>query len=98
MPLTLSPLPRPQADLCGMSDARGPVGLLEVLPKAGLVYSEKGNLSEVLCKPKIMAIKSPTLEKLEEMEGEMAQSIEREAAAAAAAAAAATAAAATADL
>jgi len=35
----------------------------EVLPKAGLVYSEKGNLSEVLCKPKIMAIKSITLEK-----------------------------------
>ena len=25
----------------------------EVLPKAGLVYSEKGNLSEVLCKPKM---------------------------------------------
>ena len=24
--------------------------LVEVLPKAGLVYSEKGNLSEVLCK------------------------------------------------
>ena len=42
--------------------------LQEVLPKAGLVYSEKGNLSEVLCKPKIMAIKSPSLEKLEEME------------------------------
>jgi hypothetical protein len=32
------------------------------------VYSEKGNLSEVLCKPKVMAIKSPSLEKLEEME------------------------------
>lgn len=40
----------------------------EVLPKAGLVYSEKGNLSEVLCKPKIMPIKSLTLEKLEELE------------------------------
>lgn len=40
----------------------------EVLPKAGLVYSEKGNLSEVLCKPKIMPIKSLTLEKLEQME------------------------------
>ena len=43
-------------------------GLHEVLPKAGLVYSEKGNLSEVLCKPKIMPIKSITLEKLEQME------------------------------
>ena len=29
----------------------------EILPKAGLVYSEKGNLGEVLSKPKIMAIK-----------------------------------------
>ena len=46
----------------------GPPLLQEVLPKAGLVYSEKGNLSEVLCKPKVMAIKSPSLEKLEEME------------------------------
>ncbi len=42
--------------------------LNEVLPKAGLVYSEKGNLSEVLCKPKIMPIKSITLEKIESME------------------------------
>ena len=41
---------------------------MEILPKAGLVYSEKGNLSEVLCKPKIMPIKSITLEKLEELE------------------------------
>merc|ERR1711988_941025 len=40
----------------------------EVLPKAGLVVSEKGNLSEVLCKPKMMPLKSITLEKLEEME------------------------------
>eukprot|EP00949_MAST-11_sp_MAST-11-sp1_P001876 g1876.t1 len=46
----------------------GDTGLREVLPKAGLVYSEKGNLSEVLCKPKIMPIKSITLQKLEEME------------------------------
>ena len=50
----------------------------EVLPKAGLVYSEKGNLSEVLCKPKIMAIKSPSLVKLEEME-KLATSIEEQA-------------------
>ena len=51
----------------------------EVLPKAGLVYSEKGNLSEVLCKPKIMPIKSITLEKLEEMEKEAARQQELEA-------------------
>eukprot|EP00192_Tetraselmis_astigmatica_P016226 CAMPEP_0117669356 /NCGR_PEP_ID=MMETSP0804-20121206/12085_1 /TAXON_ID=1074897 /ORGANISM="Tetraselmis astigmatica, Strain CCMP880" /LENGTH=78 /DNA_ID=CAMNT_0005477401 /DNA_START=122 /DNA_END=358 /DNA_ORIENTATION=- len=47
-------------------------GLEEVLPKAGLVVSEKGNLSEVLCKPKIMPLKSITLEKLEQMEKHLA--------------------------
>lgn len=45
----------------------------EVLPKAGLVYSEKGNLSEVLCKPKIMPIKSIALEKIEDMEAQAAR-------------------------
>jgi BBSome-interacting protein 1 len=45
----------------------------EVLPKAGLVYSEKGNLSEVLCKPKIMPIKSKSLERLEGMEAAAAK-------------------------
>ena len=45
-----------------------PNGLQEVLPKAGLVVSEKGNLTEILCKPKIMPLKSITLQKLEEME------------------------------
>jgi BBSome-interacting protein 1 len=39
-----------------------------VLPKAGLIVSEKGGLAEVLCKPKIMPLKSVTLQKLEEME------------------------------
>lgn len=38
------------------------------MPKAGLVYSEKGNLSETLCKPKILPIKSANLEKIEELE------------------------------
>lgn len=47
--------------------------LLEVLPKSGLVFSEKGSLSEVLCKPKIMPIKSVTLEKIEQMEAELAK-------------------------
>ena len=42
--------------------------ITEVLPKAGLVYSEKGNLGEVLSKPKIMPLKSITLHRLEEME------------------------------
>ena len=39
----------------------------EILPKAGLVYSEKGNLSEVLCKMKIMPLKSAGLEKMEQV-------------------------------
>ncbi|CDW79809.1 leucine-rich repeat-containing protein loc400891-like [Stylonychia lemnae] len=38
------------------------------MPKAGLVYSEKAALSEILCKPKILPLKSVTLQKLEEME------------------------------
>ena len=44
----------------------------EILPKAGLVYSEKAALSEVLCKPKILPLKSATLMKLEKMELELA--------------------------
>jgi hypothetical protein len=42
----------------------------EVLPKAGLVYSEKSSMSELHCKPKIMPIKSAALERLEQMENE----------------------------
>ena len=45
-----------------------PAVCTEVLPKAGLVVSEKGNLTEILCKPKILPLKSITLQKLEEME------------------------------
>jgi hypothetical protein len=40
----------------------------EVAPKAGLVFSERGLLTGVLCKPKTMPIKSMTLEQIEEME------------------------------
>lgn len=43
-------------------------GPQELLPKSGLVVSQKGELSELLCKPKIMPLKSITLLKLEEME------------------------------
>lgn len=45
----------------------------EVIPKSGLVYSEKGSLAYALCKPKIMPIKSVTLLKLEEMEKKAAE-------------------------
>ena len=43
----------------------------EILPKAGLVYSEKALLSEALCKPKLLPLKSATLLKLENMENEL---------------------------
>uniref|UniRef100_A0A7S1N526 Uncharacterized protein n=2 Tax=Eutreptiella gymnastica TaxID=73025 RepID=A0A7S1N526_9EUGL len=40
----------------------------EVLPKNGLVYSEKSALEGLTCKPKLMPIKSMTLAQLEECE------------------------------
>ena len=42
--------------------------LTEVLPKSGLVFSERGNLTEALCKPKIMPIKSMSFEKMRKIE------------------------------
>ena len=39
--------------------------LKEVLPKNGLVYSEKGSLDHTMCKPKIMPIKSALTMQLE---------------------------------
>ncbi len=46
----------------------------EILPTSGLVHSERGPLTEVLCKPKIMPLKSITLEKIEQLEA-MARSV-----------------------
>ena len=40
----------------------------EILPKTGLVFSERGNLTEVLCKPKILPLKSATLIRMEDLE------------------------------
>ena len=40
----------------------------EIFPKTGLVYSERGGLAEVLCKPKIMPLKSAVLEQLQKIE------------------------------
>ena len=48
-----------------------PAAVREVLPKAGLVYSEKAALSDALCKPKILPIKSATLMKIERMEQDL---------------------------
>lgn len=47
--------------------------ITEVLPKQGLVYSEKQSLSESLCKPKLIPIKSQTLQKMETIEKEAHQ-------------------------
>jgi len=45
--------------------------LSEVLPRSGLVFSERGNLTDILCKPKILPLKSATLLRMEELEGEI---------------------------
>ena len=52
--------------------------LQEILPKNGLVYSEKGSLGESMCKPKIMPIKSALAQQLEEKQAEEQQLDERQ--------------------
>jgi BBSome-interacting protein 1 len=42
--------------------------LKEIIPKNGIVFNEKNNFPEVLCKPKLLPIKSTTIRKLEELE------------------------------
>ena len=42
--------------------------LEEILPRNGLLYSERTPLAQILCEPRIMALKSLTLKKLEAME------------------------------
>ena len=61
-----------------------PDALRELLPKRGLVYQES-NPQLVLCKPKLLPLKSVTLEKLEKMQKdanakakEMHEEIEKE--------------------
>ncbi|CAD2220345.1 hypothetical protein AGDE_15553 [Angomonas deanei] len=41
---------------------------LEVLPEKGLVFSETTELQPLLCKPKLLPIKSYSLERLEQLE------------------------------
>ena len=48
---------------------RYPEKLTEVLPKRGMVYQES-NPQLVLCKPKLLPLKSVTLQKLEMMQRE----------------------------
>ena len=57
----------PHGPLLAQSSA-GREPIAEVLPSSGLVHSERGPLMEVLCKPKIMALKSVTLERIEQLE------------------------------
>jgi len=40
----------------------------EIIPKSGIVYNERMEFPEVLCKPKILPLKSMTLKKLEDLE------------------------------
>jgi BBSome-interacting protein 1 len=42
--------------------------LKEVVPKNGIIFNEKTEFSEVLCKPKLLPLKSVTIRKLEELE------------------------------
>ena len=49
----------------------------EILPKTGILYTEKAELP-VLCKPKILPLKSVTLEKLEKMQKESQEMIKQQ--------------------
>ena len=49
----------------------------EVLPKQGHLYSEQTPMP-VICKPKILPLKSVTLEKLEQMQKEAQEIVKRQ--------------------
>ena len=49
----------------------------EVLPKQGLVYQEE-QPSVVICKPKLLPLKSVTLEKLEKMQKEAEEKVKEQ--------------------
>lgn len=66
--LTLPP-PPPFHPLAQPAASSGRAGqLTEVLSRTGAVFVEKGELREVLCKPKILPIKSTALQKVESLE------------------------------
>jgi BBSome-interacting protein 1 len=58
------PVGRPEAALAAFD------GIHEVLPKSGIVYSERDSFQNILAKPKIMPLKSVVLQKLEKLEAE----------------------------
>lgn len=53
------------------------ISVHEVLPKYGLLFTEKSPVP-VLCKPKIIPLKSVTLEKLEKMQKCAQETIKRQ--------------------
>ncbi|XP_062500216.1 BBSome-interacting protein 1-like [Corticium candelabrum] len=59
-----------------MAEANGlpALDLKEILPKTGLVYNDP-TTPLVLCKPKLMPMKSVTLEKLEKMQKEAQETV-----------------------
>ncbi len=42
--------------------------LRNLVPKNGVVFNEKIDFPEILCKPKLLPLKSMTLKKLEDLE------------------------------
>lgn len=42
--------------------------LREIIPRSGIVYNENNEFTEILCKPKLLPLKSVTIRKLEELE------------------------------
>ena len=44
--------------------------LKNAMPKQGMLFNETSDLSEVLCKPKLLPLKSITIRKLEELDKE----------------------------
>ncbi len=44
--------------------------LKPILSKTGLVFSERNNYAEILCKPKLLPLKSINLEEFEKMQQE----------------------------
>ena len=44
--------------------------LKEIVPKSSIVYNEKNEFSEILCKPKLLPLKTMNIKKLEKLEKE----------------------------
>jgi len=47
--------------------------LKEIIPKNGIVFNEKNEFAEVLCKPKLLPLKSMNIKKLEKLEKDFEQ-------------------------